>query len=109
MCLNKLSLDLGVVVVTAVLGATGVASRTGSLATAADKPATGKPLTELEALRKENELLKLNLEVVLEKVRAQEAELRTFRGTVDRTKELDRVKEKLLQQAEEWKKVHPDG
>src|SRR5581483_7406648 len=34
---------------------------------------------ELERLRRENELLKLNLEVVLEKVRAQEAELRTLK------------------------------
>jgi hypothetical protein len=42
----------------------------------------GKPRSELEALRRENELLKLNLEVVLEKVRAQEAELRTLRGQV---------------------------
>src|SRR5207244_4336778 len=31
--------------------------------------------SELEALRKENDLLKLNLQLVLEKVRAQEAEL----------------------------------
>lgn len=112
MFLNKLRLVLGVVVVTAVLGATGVAYRTGSSATAADKPATGRPLTELEALRKENELLKLNLEVVLEKVRTQEAELRALRGTADRTKELDRAKEKLLQQAKEAaqdrNKVNPD-
>src|SRR5262249_30049449 len=78
----------------------------------ADKPATGRPLTELEALRKENELLKLNLEVVLEKVRTQEAELRALRGTADRRKELDRAKEKLLQQAKEAaqdrNKVNPD-
>jgi hypothetical protein len=40
----------------------------------------GKPASELEALRKENELLKLNLQVVLEKVRAQEAELKSLRG-----------------------------
>jgi predicted DNA-binding protein (UPF0251 family) len=39
-----------------------------------------KPLSELDALRKENELLKLNLQVVLEKVRAQEAELRDLKG-----------------------------
>ncbi len=41
-----------------------------------------KPQDELEALRKENELLKLNLQVVLEKVRAQEAELRTLKEKV---------------------------
>jgi hypothetical protein len=39
-----------------------------------------KPLNELEALRKENELLKLNLQVVLEKVHAQEIELRAHRS-----------------------------
>lgn len=39
----------------------------------------GKSSNELEALRRENELLKLNLQVVLEKVRAQETELRTLR------------------------------
>ena len=39
----------------------------------------GKPLNEVEALRRENELLKLNLQVVLEKLHAQEVELRTFR------------------------------
>ena len=38
-----------------------------------------KPLNELDALRKENELLKLNLQVVLEKVRAQETELHAVR------------------------------
>src|SRR5262249_40222999 len=42
--------------------------------------AEGKPRSEVEALRRENELLRLNLEVVLEKVRAQEAELRALRG-----------------------------
>jgi hypothetical protein len=43
-------------------------------------PAAPRAASELEKLRRENELLKLNLEVVLEKVRAQEAELRTLRG-----------------------------
>jgi hypothetical protein len=39
-----------------------------------------KPRSEVESLRRENELLRLNLEVVLEKVRAQEKELRELRG-----------------------------
>jgi hypothetical protein len=56
----------------------------------------GRPLTELEALRRENELLKLNLEVVLEKVRAQEAELRKLRGPtaedLQRLRDLDRIR-----------------
>jgi hypothetical protein len=42
--------------------------------------AQGKPQNELEALRKEVELLRLNLLVVLEKVRSQEAELTALRG-----------------------------
>jgi hypothetical protein len=37
----------------------------------------------VEALRREVELLRLNLEVVLEKVRSQEAELREFRAAKD--------------------------
>jgi regulation of enolase protein 1 (concanavalin A-like superfamily) len=41
-----------------------------------------KAKAELEKLRKENELLKLNLKVTLEKVQALEAELRTLRGGV---------------------------
>src|SRR5258708_4327242 len=36
----------------------------------------GKPLNELEALRRENELLKLNLQIVLEKLTAQQIEMR---------------------------------
>jgi hypothetical protein len=39
-----------------------------------------RPPTEVEALRRENELLKLNLEVVLEKLLDQTAELRSLRG-----------------------------
>jgi hypothetical protein len=48
----------------------------------AERKLVSKPRSELEALRHENELLKLNLEVVLEKVRAQESELRTLRRQV---------------------------
>jgi RNA polymerase sigma factor (sigma-70 family) len=57
----------------------GLTLGTGSVAyrpVAAQNPAPGeRPLNELDALRRENALLKLNLEVVLEKVRAQAAEL----------------------------------
>jgi RNA polymerase sigma factor (sigma-70 family) len=65
---------VGVLVVVAglMLGAGSVAYHRVE----AQNPApAGKPLTEVEALRRENALLKLNLEVVLEKVRAQAAEL----------------------------------
>jgi RNA polymerase sigma factor (sigma-70 family) len=67
----------------------------------------GKPRTELEALRRENELLKLNLEVVLEKVRAQEAELRGLRtrpaakdAWVPLTNELDLSENRLLERVD---------
>jgi Sigma-70, region 4 len=52
----------------------------------AQNPATaGKPQGELEALRRENALLKLNLEVVLEKVRAQAAELQALKQNANKT------------------------
>src|SRR6185295_9024154 len=51
----------------------------GDRSGAAQAAPPDKPKNELEALRRENELLKLNLEVVLEKVRAQEAELQSVR------------------------------
>jgi hypothetical protein len=70
---------LAAVMVTVALGASGFVYRASGEAA----PAAGKPANELEALRRENDLLKLNLEVVLEKVRAQEAELRTLRGRLE--------------------------
>jgi RNA polymerase sigma factor (sigma-70 family) len=83
MLLTKIKLVAGVVLLLAALGAGGVAYHTqGARAAQADKQADGKPRSELEALRRENALLKLNLEVVLEKVRTQAAELRTLRGQV---------------------------
>jgi RNA polymerase sigma factor (sigma-70 family) len=78
MLLKKLRLVAGVVVVLAALGAVGIGYRAGGSGTATAAP-PDKPKNELEALRRENELLKINLEVVLEKVRAQEAELRELR------------------------------
>src|SRR5262249_21757899 len=80
MFLTKLKVLAGVVLVVA-LGAGGVAYRPADAQTVQPpRRAEGKPRSELEALRRENELLRLNLEVVLEKVRAQEAELRALRG-----------------------------
>jgi RNA polymerase sigma factor (sigma-70 family) len=80
MFFTKLKITAGVVLLAAALGAGSLAYRSGE-AQAAQAPgrAEGKPRSELETLRRENELLKLNLEVVLEKVRAQEAELRSLR------------------------------
>lgn len=85
MFLTKLKLAVGAVMIAAALGASGLVYRataqTGLSQTGpAEKRSDGKPLSEVERLRHENELLKLNLEVVLEKVRAQEAELRALRA-----------------------------
>jgi RNA polymerase sigma factor (sigma-70 family) len=81
MFLTKLKIVAGVLLAASLaLGAGGVAYRSdGAGAAPQEKRLDGKPRSELEALRRENELLKLNLEVVLEKVRAQDAELRTLR------------------------------
>jgi hypothetical protein len=80
MLLRKLRLVVGSVMVLVALGTVGFGYRAGVGSAAAQAAQPDKPRNELEALRRENELLKLNLEVVLEKVRAQEAELRTLRG-----------------------------
>ena len=88
MFLAKLKLAVGAVVVLAALGASGLAYRAAGQAPAAPTRG-GKGLTEVEALRRENELLKLNLEVVLEKVRAQEAEVRSLRAQLARRGHLD--------------------
>jgi hypothetical protein len=50
-------------------------------AAAAQTPAADDKLrAELEALRKENDLLRRSLELALDKIKTQEAELRTLRG-----------------------------
>jgi hypothetical protein len=79
MLLKKLRVVAGAVVVLLALGAVGLVYQAAGSGSAQAAP-PDKPRNELEALRRENELLKLNLEVVLEKVRAQEAELREFRA-----------------------------
>ncbi len=86
MLLKKLRLSIGVVMVAAALGAMGFACRPGDAtaqqANPAAKGSDGKPQSELEALRKENELLKFNLQLVLEKAHAQETELQKLRPQV---------------------------
>ena len=79
MLLTKLKLAAAAALVL-VLGAGGVAFRPVGPAPARAQAPGHKAPSELEALRKENELLKLNLAVVLEKVRVQEAELRALKG-----------------------------
>jgi RNA polymerase sigma factor (sigma-70 family) len=83
MFIEKLKATAATAVVVLALGAVGLACRFGGPLTAQAAPQGGKPLTEVEALRKENELLKLNLQVVLEKVRAQEAELKSLKARVE--------------------------
>jgi RNA polymerase sigma factor (sigma-70 family) len=82
MLLTKLKVAVGALMVVVALGASGLVYRASGQPApiATEQKLGGKPRTELEALRHENELLKLNLEVVLEKVRAQEAELRGLKA-----------------------------
>src|SRR5262249_49036818 len=79
MFLAKLKTMVAMAMAVMALGTTCLAYRAAQAAPM-QGPGDGKPLSELEALRKENELLKLNLQVLLEKIRAQEADLRTFRA-----------------------------
>lgn len=82
MFLQKLKVTSAAILMTAALGFGGFVYQASSGPnTAHAQAAPAKPLNELEVLRKENELLKLNLQVVLEKVRAQEAELRAKKST----------------------------
>jgi RNA polymerase sigma factor (sigma-70 family) len=84
MFIEKLKATAATLVAVLALGAVGLACRFGGGPLAAQAaPQGGRPLTEVEALRKENELLKLNLQVVLEKVRAQEAELRSLKAKAE--------------------------
>jgi RNA polymerase sigma factor (sigma-70 family) len=99
MLLAKLKLAVGAVMVVAALGAGGVAYQVGSPRFAQAAPES-KPPGELEALRKENELLKLNLQVVLEKVRAQVAELRAVKGRVEALSKERGVEARLVAEKE---------
>jgi RNA polymerase sigma factor (sigma-70 family) len=71
----------GAVVVALSLAAVGIGFKSGDAPGTAQAAPPEKPMSELEALRKENELLKLNLDIVLEKLKALEAELQTLRGS----------------------------
>jgi RNA polymerase sigma factor (sigma-70 family) len=91
MLLKKLRMVIGAVMVLAALGTVGIAYQAAVGAGAARAAPPDKPVSELDALRKENELLKLNLQIVLEKVRAQEAELQTTRKQVAARNEAAKV------------------
>jgi len=77
MFMAKLKVIGGVLVFTALT--IGVLGAVYSPVGAQNSPPAGKPANEMEALRKENELLKLNLQIVLEKCRTQQAELRALK------------------------------
>jgi hypothetical protein len=77
----KVKVVLGSVLGLLVFAVAGAAFQAGSGPVGGKEK--GRPLTEVEALRKENELLKVNLQVVLEKVQAQEAQLRVLRGKAE--------------------------
>jgi RNA polymerase sigma factor (sigma-70 family) len=77
MLMGKLKIAVGAVLLAAVFGAGGLAYHSGPAPAEAQVPQKDrKAENELEALRKENALLKLNLQAVLEKLRAQEEKLR---------------------------------
>jgi RNA polymerase sigma factor (sigma-70 family) len=80
MLFKKLRAAAGAVVVLAALAVAGVAYHLDGGPGAAQAAPADKPQNDAEALRRENELLKLNLLVVLEKVRAQEGEIRELRS-----------------------------
>jgi RNA polymerase sigma factor (sigma-70 family) len=82
MLLKKLRLAVGAVIVVFALGAVGLGYQAAGGFGVAQAAPPDKPRNELEALRHENELLKLNLEVVLEKVRAQGNEIQSLRKDV---------------------------
>jgi RNA polymerase sigma factor (sigma-70 family) len=104
MLLKKLRLLAGTVMVLAALGGLGFSYQAGGGAGVAQAAEPARPRNELEALRRENELLKLNLEVVLEKVRAQETQLRELR--TQKTEQAPQVALRWLAEAQlsDWVK-----
>jgi RNA polymerase sigma factor (sigma-70 family) len=80
MLMTKLKMTVAGVMVATLLGVSGLVYRAAGQVAPGEGRLAAKPRTELEALRHEVELLKFNLEVVLEKCRAQENELRALRG-----------------------------
>jgi RNA polymerase sigma factor (sigma-70 family) len=84
MFLAKLKIVAATAMVVLALGAGGVVYHVAAGPGAAQAAAPeGKAPADADALRKENELLKLNLQLTLEKILSQEAELRTLRGRAE--------------------------
>jgi RNA polymerase sigma factor (sigma-70 family) len=78
MFMAKLKVVGGALVLTVL--AIGVLGGVYSPVVAQNPPSAGKPATELDTLRKENELLKLNLQIVLEKNLSLQAELHAVKA-----------------------------
>jgi RNA polymerase sigma factor (sigma-70 family) len=110
MFLKKLRVVIVGLVVMTGLAAVGVAYQAEGRSVQAAPPEKRdeSKLSELEALRKENELLKLNLQVVLEKVRNQETELKGLRERGDALYDIrervlsDRARLQWLQSGATW-------
>jgi RNA polymerase sigma factor (sigma-70 family) len=98
MLMRKLKLTVVAVLVTAALGAVGLACRSGDEARAQDVVAGaggGKPANELEALRRENQRLRKNIEILLDRISAQDVTLKaqaqaaSTRNAADKARELE--------------------
>jgi hypothetical protein len=76
MFISKLKTTFATVVVLAALGAGGLVYSGGG----GEQVGQAKPQSELEKLRRENELLKVNLRVTLEKIQVLENQVRTLTG-----------------------------
>jgi RNA polymerase sigma factor (sigma-70 family) len=76
MFIAKLKATVATLMVIASLGAVGLVYSGGD----GTPSGSAKPPSELEKLRKENELLKVNLRVTLEKIQTLENDLRAFKG-----------------------------
>jgi hypothetical protein len=82
MFLAKLKTVIGTSIVALALGMGGLVYNAEVIPGGARAADGDKPKSELDTLRKENELLKVNLQVTLEKIQAQGAELIKLRGQV---------------------------
>jgi hypothetical protein len=97
MVLAKLKTAIGTSVVAVALGIGGLVYNAELVSGGARAEEGNKPKSELEMLRKENELLKMNLRVTLEKIISQDEELKKFKGQVATNKILgDRAEVTIL-------------
>ena len=87
MFLAKLKTVIGTSIVVLAIGVGGLVYNAEFIPGGARAADGDKPKSEVDTLRKENELLKLNLQVTLEKIQAQEAELRKLRGQITKAGE----------------------